>query len=219
MANTTANSWDEGSPATTDPRREGAVEITSLRKAVRLRLDKEHAATLTGGVGGEHKEGSAKVYYQSAEPTLRPDGSTSLDSNDDGRLWIDSDTMILYAWDGVALDWVEVVQGTVDNIRHFEEVNGSGGLAMPATMTASGLVAGTYQVNVYGTTAGSPAETASYDISVTCNGVTRTLTIDNHPDGTAPFVIPFTVTVTTTCAVTATSNVSRILGMMGVRVG
>jgi hypothetical protein len=218
MANTTANSWDEASPAITDPRREGAVEITSLRKAVRLRLDKEHAATLTGGVGGEHKEGSAKVYFEASAPTMRPDGTTSLSSDDAGRLWLDSDTLVLYCWDGNS--WEEIVPGTVDNIRHFEEINNSGGLAVASLpMTATGLTAGTYQVVVYGTTAGSPSESSSYDISVTCNGVTRTLTIDNHPDGTAPFSIPFTVTVTTTCAVTATSNVSRILGMMGVRVG
>lgn len=217
MANTTANDWDEASPAITDPRREGATEISSLRKAVRLRLDKEHVATATAGVGGEHKEGSAKVYYEASAPTLRPDGTTSLSTDDAGRLWIDSDDGTLMYWDGNS--WEDIVPGTVDNIRHFEEVV-DGGLAVAGLpLTATGLTAGTYQVNVYGTTAGSPGESSSYTISVTCNGVTRTLTIDNHPDGTAPFVIPFTVTVTTTCSVTATSNVSRILGMMGVRVG
>lgn len=218
MANTSSADWDEASPAITDPRREGALEITSLREAVRQRMSKEHVTLAGASVGGEHKEGSAKIYYQATAPTLRPDGVTSLSSDDEGRLWIDSDDLVMYIWDGNS--WEEVVPGNVDNIRHFEEVNGSGGLAVAGLpMTATGLTAGTYQVVVYGTTAGSPGETDAYTISVTCNGVTRTLTIDNHPDGTAPFSMPFTVTVTTTCSITATSNVSRILGMMGVRVG
>ncbi len=35
-------------------------------------------------------------YFQSAAPTLKPDGSTALDSGDNGRLWVDSDDNIIY---------------------------------------------------------------------------------------------------------------------------
>ncbi len=38
----------------------------------------------------------AHPYFQAAEPTLKPDGSTALDVDDHGRLWIDSDDNIIY---------------------------------------------------------------------------------------------------------------------------
>lgn len=38
----------------------------------------------------------AHPYYQSAAPTTKPDGSTALDVDDNGRLWIDSDDNVLY---------------------------------------------------------------------------------------------------------------------------
>lgn len=217
MSNTVANDWDEASPALSSPRREGAAEITSLRAGVRLRLSREHETPAAAGVGGEHKAGSAKAYRQSSAPTQRPDASTSLGSADAGRMWLDSDNNKLYVWSGAA--WVEIVP-TVDNIRHFEKIT-DGGLAVASLpMQETGLDDGVWQVNVYGTLSGSPGEGTSYTMSVTVNGSTRSLVIDNHPDGTAPFVIPMTVTVSGgTITISAASNVSRILGMMGVRVG
>jgi len=59
-----------------------------------------------GSVAGDfvHKEGSARGYYASGAPSVRPDGSTTLGTSDDGRLWVDSDTNELYVWSGTA--WV-----------------------------------------------------------------------------------------------------------------
>jgi hypothetical protein len=94
MPNTGPDDWVETDPQITDPRQDGALEITSLRGAVKKRVDKEHVAlgVITGGSlatgGGEHKPGSAKVFVGPTAPTLRPDGSTALAAADDGRLWI-----------------------------------------------------------------------------------------------------------------------------------
>ena len=75
-------------------------------------MENEHSSyTTKGGTSGGsvaadflHKEGSARGYYASAAPTVRPDGSTSLGTSDDGRIWVDSDTNELYVWSGTA--WV-----------------------------------------------------------------------------------------------------------------
>jgi hypothetical protein len=76
------------------------MEIRDLRTGVGIRMNKEHATLATASAGGEHKEGSAKAYYESSEPTQRPDGVTNLDSNDAGRIWIDSDDDSLKIYDG-----------------------------------------------------------------------------------------------------------------------
>ena len=38
----------------------------------------------------------AHPYYQASAPSLKPDGSTALDVNDNGRLWVDSDDNLIY---------------------------------------------------------------------------------------------------------------------------
>ena len=43
-------------------------------------------------------EGSAYPWYQAAAPTTKADSSTAIDATDNGFLWIDSDTRILYAY-------------------------------------------------------------------------------------------------------------------------
>ena len=75
-------------------------------------MENEHSSySAKGGTSGGsvaadfvHKEGSARGYYASGAPTVRPDGSTALGAGDDGRIWVDSDTNELYVWSGSA--WV-----------------------------------------------------------------------------------------------------------------
>ena len=43
-------------------------------------------------------EGSAYPWYQAAAPTTKADASTAIDATDNGFLWIDSDTRILYGY-------------------------------------------------------------------------------------------------------------------------
>jgi hypothetical protein len=83
----TGANWDETHPADGDPFPSGDTEIRDLRIGLRARLNKEHRAMAASTVGGEHIAGSAMVYIQSGTPTKRPDGSTTLDANDLGRLW------------------------------------------------------------------------------------------------------------------------------------
>ena len=77
-----------------------------LRKGVRIRTQKEHVTFAANSVGGEHLQGSAKAYYQSAAPTLRPDSATSLDADDAGRLFIDTDDDSLSVFNGTSFDSV-----------------------------------------------------------------------------------------------------------------
>ena len=71
-------------------------------------MENEHSSyTTKGGTSGGsvaadflHKAGSGRVYYQATTPFLRPDGVTPLSTADAGRLFVDSDSMILYLWDG-----------------------------------------------------------------------------------------------------------------------
>lgn len=209
MANTLETDWDEGSPISSQARRAGAAEILSLRKGVRLRLAKEHDTLATAGDGGEHKAGSAKAYHQASAPTQRPDASTSLDTDDAGRLWLDSDDDKLYKWNGSAWEAVKAIA----LISQFEKDNQAALPSLP--FTQSGLTNGTYIVWLYGAS-DYTSNSDPLTISATINGITRTLYLANQPDGNAPFMIPFHVTVSAgTCSLTATSNISWLGTMSG----
>lgn len=106
MPNSDPSHWDETSPSLSQPRRDGAAEILSLRQGVRKRMSKEHKTLAASDAGGEHLQGSAKGYYQTTAPTLRPDGVTSLNADDAGRLWFDSDAGVLWVWTGSAFSRV-----------------------------------------------------------------------------------------------------------------
>jgi hypothetical protein len=86
MANTTAADWDESSPANSDIVGEGAREIRNLRASVADRLLKEHVVPAGSTAGGQHLEGSARIYVGAANPTLKPDAATALDADDEGRM-------------------------------------------------------------------------------------------------------------------------------------
>lgn len=83
-------SWDELVPNLTTERRLGQREIRAVRVGIRVRLQKEHDTPAGSSVGGEHKQGSAKAYFDSSTPIFRPDGVTSLNSADNGRLFINT---------------------------------------------------------------------------------------------------------------------------------
>ena len=98
--------WDITAPnGDNDDFRNGDDEIRDLRVGVAIRSDKEHVALADSSAGGEHKEGSAKVYRQATAPTQRPDAATTLAAADDGRIWVDSDDDTLYLYEG-GTGWV-----------------------------------------------------------------------------------------------------------------
>lgn len=215
MANTTANDWDESSPAITHARRAGAVEILSLRQGIRLRMAREHETPGASGVGGEHKQGSAKSFVAASAPTLRPDGSTSLNSGDSGRLWIDSDDGRLKYWNGSA--WADIIAPATEVVlSYFHSDFNSASTPLDKTGLTNGDV---YLIFIYGTVAETGGGSA-YTVSITVNGVTRTIPVANHPDGTAPFMIPVVVTVSSSrIRISSASNVTEITGMTGVKIG
>lgn len=103
----TGTGWDVTSPADSEFEKDGAKETRDLRKGVGIRNDKEHVADATSSAGGEHKQGSAKAFYNGSAPTKRPDTTTNLDNvsgGDPGRLWLDAG--VLKYWSGTA--WVAI---------------------------------------------------------------------------------------------------------------
>jgi hypothetical protein len=109
--------WNTGIPDDGQPHGNDYNEHRETKLAVSLRLAKEHVAFDVDGAGAEHKLGSAVAYsgdYSTSAagdslPTTKPDGTTALDADDEGRLAYDTDTTyggILYRWDGTNLEWV-----------------------------------------------------------------------------------------------------------------
>lgn len=123
MANDgTGTGWSETSPANTESVSDGAQEIRDLRKGLRIRLEKEHEDMGATSAGGEHLAGSAKAYYQSAAPTQRPDTATptTLDGDDNGRLFVDSDDNKIYCYvhgTGFVQCVGDVPNGTIDTAQ------------------------------------------------------------------------------------------------------
>jgi len=100
---TTWNTAFEAYPASSSSPGNGDDALRETRSETRQRMDQEHVWLDTASAGATiHREGSARSYYQPTAPTLRPDGLTALDTNDDGRIWVDSDTNLMYVWTGAA---------------------------------------------------------------------------------------------------------------------
>lgn len=108
----TGEHWDETAPADGDFISVGAQEIRDLRIGVDLRTEKEHVQFATGTVGGEHLPGSSKAYTGTSDPTVRPDTSTSLDSDDAGREFINTSTGALRYFDGSAWQFVKITDSS-----------------------------------------------------------------------------------------------------------
>ncbi len=101
--------WDETMPLNSEGIKYGAQEIRLLRAAVGLRIDKEHDALAGSSAGGEHKQGSGKIYYDVAgsAPTQRPDEATNFTTADSGRLFYETDTGKLKVY-VFGTGWVDV---------------------------------------------------------------------------------------------------------------
>ena len=75
-------SWDNDLPADSSVWNDAAGFIRDNNDALEVELGIDLA--------------EAHPYFQASEPTKKPDGSTDLDVDDHGRLWIDSDDNIIY---------------------------------------------------------------------------------------------------------------------------
>ena len=74
--------WDNTLPAANSQWNDAAGEIRDNWDAMEVQFGVDLA--------------ECHPYYQSGDPEYKPDGSTSLDSDDLGRLWVDSDDNLLY---------------------------------------------------------------------------------------------------------------------------
>lgn len=126
-----ATTWDaafELVPAGSDLLSTVDTAIQTHKGAIRERAEREHNWGIAGTQAkhGWHRAGSAVAFYQSAVPTAKLDPAASaLDSDDAGRLFVDSDINVLYVWDGSA--W----QGL---IREIVRVSIQGTLATGTTV-------------------------------------------------------------------------------------
>lgn len=80
-------------PQGTDKLYLGDNVIVELKAAIYERLAHELHMNIASGNPTEDgwlHSGASKVYFQSAAPDMRPDGTTSLTSDDNGRIWISS---------------------------------------------------------------------------------------------------------------------------------
>lgn len=106
MPNVDGTNWDEASPANTDDIAPGALEVRSLRVATKVRFAKEHVTPAASSVGGEHVQGSARLWSNTSDRTKKIDGTTNLDADDLGRGAIRTDLKVLKYWDGSAWQYV-----------------------------------------------------------------------------------------------------------------
>lgn len=74
--------WDNDKPADTSVWNDAAGYIRDNWDALEVELGVDIA--------------EAHPYYQSAAPSTKPDGSTALDVDDNGRIWVDSDDNAIY---------------------------------------------------------------------------------------------------------------------------
>ena len=101
MASDDGTGWDIASPRNDDVVSDGATEIRDVRAGVGVRINKEHETLAADSVGGEHKQGSAKVYSSDTEPLLQPEGGSALLVDaDEGRLWVKSSSNVLKWYTG-----------------------------------------------------------------------------------------------------------------------
>lgn len=116
--------WDasfEGVPAGSDLLSTVDTAIQNHKLGIRERFEREHIAGIaeTNSKHGWHRKGSARAFFQSAAPTVKVDpSSAALDSDDDGRIFIDSDDFLFYVWDGSAFQGIlrEVVRVSIQGI-------------------------------------------------------------------------------------------------------
>jgi len=128
----------ELTPAQTDAPSTLGTTGRGIRVDIRERWENEHTSyTSKGGSSGGsvsedmiHKPGSAKAYYQSSTPAVRPDGSTSLGSSDAGRIWVDTSVgRTLKVWTGSswqAISFAGSLQVYANATDYAEVGSGSG---------------------------------------------------------------------------------------------
>lgn len=85
--------WNEAIPTSGEAVGLGDDRIRSTKTTVRTALDSEHVWGLTGGIVGQHREGSARAFYGTTSQLSASDTSTVAN----GRMMVTSDSTRLYS--------------------------------------------------------------------------------------------------------------------------
>ncbi len=101
----TWNAAYEVKPTNSDSPTRGDDEIRATRSDARARMENEHLTYNDATAGAEsedfrHREGSARAFLESSEPSNAPSGGTL----DEGHLWVDEDNYLLFCHDGTNFD-------------------------------------------------------------------------------------------------------------------
>ena len=134
-------------------------ETQDLRKGVGIRYDKEHIDAASSSVGGEHSQGSARMFYLATAsiPALQPDG-TALVAADNGMLWHDITTDYIYALDDYSDPTVDGGWLSIGTLLGDVDVGAS-------KFTVAAATGNTVVVGTLGVTGAS-----TFTAGITCNG-------------------------------------------------
>ena len=140
--------WDITSPDIDQPYGNDYKEIYDLRKGIAIRMNKEHETLATSSAGGVHKPGSAVAWHLATAsiPAKQVDGTTALDSGDNGRMWHDITTDIFYVLDDysdptVDGGWVAMgnyLGAIAINTNKFTVARATGNTLVAGTLTVTG---------------------------------------------------------------------------------
>ncbi len=143
-----ANEWDVAVPPNTELVSDLPAEHRQMKTNTKAVMEKEHAALGTGNTGGEHKQGSAVMWHlpTASIPALQPDG-TALASTDNGRLWHDTTTDIVYVLEdysdpAIGTGWIAIGHYLGDiaiNTDKFTVARATGNTVIAGTLGVTGV--------------------------------------------------------------------------------
>ncbi len=144
-----ADEWNLNKPVDSTLISDLPSEHRARKTDVAAVLQKEHATLGDGNSGGEHKQGSAVMWHLATAsiPALQPDG-TALTSSDNGRLWHDTTTDIIYVLDDysdptVDGGWVAIGHYLGDiaiNTDKFTVARATGNTVVAGTLDVTGNI-------------------------------------------------------------------------------
>ncbi len=143
-----ADEWNLNMPPNTELISDLPSEHRQRKTNVAAVIEKEHATLGDSNSGGEHKQGSAVMWHLATAsiPALQPDG-TALTSSDNGRLWHDTTTDIVYVLEDysdptVGNGWVAIGHYLGDiaiNTDKFTVARATGNTAIAGTLGVTGV--------------------------------------------------------------------------------
>ena len=146
----------------------GAEDIREFKATVHERMIHEHVMNLDVGTNttdGWHRSGSAKVYVGTNAPTTRPDGTTALSTNDNGRLWYDTTDNLLRRY--AHPNWTSDDDSYVNKAYVDTTITGTVQITGAQTITGVKTFSGGIDVsNLQGRTRTTGTTTGSYTVPV-----------------------------------------------------